>query len=138
MSNFAHEIGHSVGAALIQSDRICITLGRGSQFSKWTRGRYTLIFYSTFFLGGSVSNSRERSFTSGEKILVSFCGPLMNALFATIGIMSLQWVAIPFIELFIWYNMWLAAINVIPFKIKNNQSDGYVMLSSFLEYKNNR
>ncbi|MUV39734.1 hypothetical protein JNUCC1_03618 [Lentibacillus sp. JNUCC-1] len=133
VSNALHEAGHMAAAAAVHSDRFNMIIGSGRPLWQLDFGRLTITVHRMFFIGASAEQTRESPFTPLEKTWISLCGPLLNVFASLIGLMALNWISLPLIEWFILYNMWLGIMNLIPLKIKQRQSDGYIIAANLFK-----
>lgn len=125
---FIHELGHAIGSLMMRADKIELNIGAGRKLfsienSKWTIGVY--IFY---MLGAHTASERDPYFSKMEQIVISGFGPLLNGV---VWFIVQQWNPADDFgiwQLFALFNFWLFFINLIPFRIKGKQSDGYTIL----------
>lgn len=125
---FIHELGHAIGSLMMRADKIELNIGAGRKLfsienSKWTIGVY--IFY---MLGAHTASERDPYFSKMEQIVISGFGPLLNGV---VWFIVQQWNPVDDFgiwQLFALFNFWLFFINLIPFRIKGKQSDGYTIL----------
>jgi len=134
IGTFVHEGGHALGARIAKADTVVLSIGVGKEALSYSFKKVHLKVHMLFFMGGYVLSERATSYTTGEKCLISICGPLLNILCAT-GLFYMQVYIVdhPFVALLCLFNVWLAFINIIPFKIGNKQSDGYTILKVLKE-----
>lgn len=129
VSLFLHEVGHVIGARLMRATAICLSMGLGKKL--WTFSFQNIdITIRTFFLWNYYTLSeREGSFDRYEKVMITLLGPLSN-----VGIATICWfvyhmlIQSSVIYLFFLFNLWVAVINFIPFKMGQKQTDGYTMM----------
>ncbi|MFC4557435.1 site-2 protease family protein [Virgibacillus kekensis] len=125
-----HEAGHAAGARALNARRIQLSVGSGKEISRFSVGRLTISIHAVYFLGGMAYSERNRVYTKLEKIWIAVSGPLSN-LIVTLLLFFLytQWSS-NYLLLPLLFNLWIATINLIPFKIKGRQSDGYVIFKT--------
>src|SRR5690625_395218 len=123
LGTVAHEGGHALGARLAKADTVVLSIGLGKETLSYSFKKVHLKIHMLFIMGGYVQSERATSYTNGEKCLISFCGPLLNILCAT-GLFYMQMYVVdhPFVALLCLFNVWLAFIIIIPFKICKKQS----------------
>ncbi len=122
-----HELGHAFGAYHVHSDRILFSIGTGKPIFSLHGGRFRVLVHTLFFIGGHTLHEREHTYTKRELCLISVTGPIFNIVFGLICLLiDLEIFYIAFL-----FNVWLASINIIPFKIGEKKSDGYVCLELF-------
>lgn len=128
IGTLVHESGHALGARLVKADSVVLCIGLGKEATSFSFKNVHFKVHMFFFMGGYVQSERETSYTTGEKCFIAFCGPMLNMLCA-IGLFCIQVYVVDhtFINLLLLFNVWLALINMIPFKFGNKQSDGYTM-----------
>ncbi|WP_222599361.1 site-2 protease family protein [Aquibacillus kalidii] len=135
LGTIIHETGHLLGALLGKADKAYLRIGIGQRVSKFEMKKVTIEFNRLFFIGGLTSSEKENSsFTKKEGAFIILCGPLANLIVATI----IQSISIEnlYLSLFMMFNYWLAFINIIPFKTRNRQSDGYQFIKLVFCWKN--
>lgn len=126
ISTFLHEFGHVLGAKWLKADSIRLSIGHGKQIATFSWKQIHVSLRALFFLGGMAYNERNDPYNKIEVIFISICGPLSNAIAATVifVLAGFSWIPVRF---FIMFNIWLLVINLIPFSIKGKQSDGYTI-----------
>ncbi|MEK3908478.1 site-2 protease family protein [Oceanobacillus profundus] len=124
---FIHELGHACGAKLVKADRIKINLGIGKR--QWTSAmnNLELTWRSVYFIGGVTKTERERPYNNSEIIWITFFGPMFNGVAATFIYIILEVNTNGLLQLFFWFNVWMAVVNLIPFKFKGKQTDGFTI-----------
>ncbi|MBP2077811.1 site-2 protease family protein [Oceanobacillus polygoni] len=125
-----HELGHACGAKLVKADRIKLYLGIGKR--QWTVALYDLelTFRSIYFVGGVTESKRDRPYKKSEIIWITFFGPMFNGVAATIIYIIHEVHPNSFLQLLFWFNVWMAVVNMIPFKFKGKQTDGFTIFNS--------
>lgn len=126
VSTFLHEVGHVLGAKWRKADLIRLSIGAGKQIAFFSWKQIRVYFHLLFFLGGIAYNKRNEPYNRIEIIFISLCGPLSNAIAAAISFSLGGYSLLP-VRLFILFNLWLLAINLIPFNVRGKQSDGYMI-----------
>lgn len=126
-----HESGHLIGAKLMKADHIIISIGYGRKVFTFSFKNIRINICIFFFIGGYVHNKREVSYRVGEMIFIIALGPILNGIFATFFYWLSQLFPSEYLYLLFIFNLWLAFINTIPFKIKDKQSDGYMIFNLF-------
>lgn len=128
-----HEIGHVIAASFFQVNKIEMNIGTGKVIHSIKRGKVRLTFH-ILVLGGASTQTELESSSNFSDRLISLGGPLVNLL--------LFFFLFPFIEqsvryfqLFIYFNAWMAIINLIPFKLGTKKSDGWRFLETYLSSK---
>lgn len=127
-----HEFGHLIGANIVRAEKIVLSIGLGKRFSSISFKNITLHFHRVLFLAGSVNSSRTEPYTPFEKICITMFGPLNNIFFTCLFYFLYLWQPTIYVKLLLMFNLWLAIINIIPFKIGNRKSDGYIILKTIL------
>lgn len=125
-----HECGHAFGAKIIRANRITLTIGLGKQLFTFMLSNICVKIHAIYFMGGFTKTNRHTSYTNKDVFWITIFGPLNNALFAVIFFYLNVVFINPYIRLLFLFNLWLAVINLIPFKFKGKQSDGYILLDS--------
>ncbi|SDJ66476.1 site-2 protease family protein [Sediminibacillus albus] len=134
LGTIIHELGHALGAWLLKADRIEFSLGTGRRMSTIHLKRHQLNIHLLFIAGGQAFSQRHKPYSNVEAIVISLSGPLINLMAAAIIHLSASFLTIR-LELLFWFNLWLAVINLIPFKWNGKHSDGYHVLSLLLSEK---
>ncbi|UFJ39516.1 hypothetical protein LOK74_15815 [Brevibacillus humidisoli] len=132
-----HECGHLLIAILMRVRECKIHLGVGPVLYSGSRVTVRL----AFFMGGTTEYSvSEDPSMRGKVALISLGGPLSNLLCYWL---IQQWITSYHIEsilptYFLMFNLWLAVMNVIPVKLGQIRSDGWLFfhnLYAFLKKK---
>lgn len=129
-----HEIGHLVGASLMRATSVQLTIGLGKPLWQ-TKFANIHIMIRRFFLVNSVTSTvRTVPFSNREKITITMMGPLFSSMLTIITFIAYN-VFIPTDVLYLFYmfNLWLVIINLIPFRIKHKQSDGYTICALLIQ-----
>lgn len=124
-----HEGGHLIGAKLMKADHLRMTIGYGKKLLSFKCKNIRIIICSFFFIGGHVQNERNIPYQTMEMICIIGSGPLLNGVFAVFFYILYDLIPNEYLYLLFLFNLWLALINVIPFKLKEKQSDGYMILN---------
>jgi hypothetical protein len=125
ISIFFHEIGHALGAYIFKSDYIYFSIGTGRKLLSWNKGRLTIYIHTLLFIGGHVFYQRKRHYTKFEQIIISLSGPICNGIIA-FTCWQLNLMENDIFNIFFWFNIWLSAVNLIPFRFGAKKSDGYI------------
>ncbi|SFA72947.1 hypothetical protein SAMN04488072_101269 [Lentibacillus halodurans] len=122
-----HELGHVLGAKLLGADKITLSVGTGSVMYHTTRKQIDISVHVLFFLGGVASSERSVPYRPFDKVQIAACGPLSS--FTAAGLCYGLYIVYPSIYLLLplLFNLWLALVNTIPFRLKGKQSDGYTI-----------
>ncbi|WP_079530176.1 site-2 protease family protein [Halobacillus hunanensis] len=125
---FIHEFGHVVFGLWFGADRSTLVTGSGRMILSKTFGKLTLQLNLLFFIGGYSFNEKQVAFNPWQQAGISLGGPLLNIIFAAGLFISdlIQYGQI--IQLLFWFNLYLALVNMIPFRIKERESDGFRFL----------
>lgn len=123
-----HEAGHVIGAKSLNADRMRLTIGSGAIVSTFFIRKVQITIRTIFFLGGLASSERKNMYKPYELIWIAFCGPLTNGLIAFL--LYILYTAYPsnYLLLLLLFNLWIAVINLVPFRFKEKQSDGYTIV----------
>ncbi|WP_339227924.1 site-2 protease family protein [Oceanobacillus sp. FSL K6-2867] len=123
-----HELGHACGAKLAKADRIKLNLGIGKGHWTIAMNNLELTLRSIYFIGGVTESEREIPYKKSEIIWITFFGPMFNGVAATIIYIIYEVNPNSLLQLLFWFNVWMAVVNMIPFKIKGKQTDGFAIL----------
>lgn len=126
-----HETGHLIGARMMKADHISLSIGSGKKIGTLSFKKIQINIYMYFFLGGYVHNKRRKPYTLLEMLCIIGLGPINNGIFAAFFYMVSSMYFNPYIHILFLFNLWLALVNIIPLKIKDKQSDGYMILNLF-------
>ncbi|MFD1850536.1 M50 family metallopeptidase [Oceanobacillus bengalensis] len=126
-STYFHELGHALAANLVKADMIHITIGKGKQMIHLSNEKINTYVNRQFFLGAYTVSTRENPYTAYEKIFIALMGPLTNGIIVIL--LYILYGVIPniYLELAFWFNLWLAIVNMIPFKWREKHTDGYTI-----------
>lgn len=132
IGTFIHESGHMLGAKFVKADCIKLSIGIGKKLGTISFKNIHITIHALFFLGGFVQSERKLPYKATDIFWITICGPMNNGVFALLifnlnGIYTSQWMYILYL-----FNLWLAIINMIPYKVKNRHSDGYTILKTVL------
>jgi Zn-dependent protease len=124
-----HEFGHVLGAKSMKADSITLSIGAGKSICGFSCNHIHNSIHTLFFLGGLAYSERNKPYKPAEIIWITLCGPVGNGVAATVfyGLFGFTNV---FVQLFILFNIWLAIVNMIPFKLKEKQTDGYTIVKT--------
>lgn len=123
-----HEAGHVIGAKSMNADRMRLTIGSGAIVSTFFIRKVQITICAIFFLGGLASSERRNMYKPYELIWIALCGPLTNGFIAFL--LYILYTAYPsnYLLLLLLFNLWIAVINLVPFRFKEKQSDGYTIV----------
>lgn len=130
-----HEVGHLIGAKIVKSDQISLSIGLGKRIGSFSFQNIQVNIHLLFFLGGCVNNRRDKPYQLLEMLCIIGAGPIHNAIYAIFFYLLSSVFYNQYIHILSLFNLWLAIINIIPFKMKDKQSDGYIMLSLLRKQK---
>lgn len=134
IGTFIHETGHAIAARIVKADQIQLSIGLGRKIKDFSIGYVQIKIHLLFFLGGFVQSERRQPYQLLEKISIAFFGPLHNIIYAVLFYYINLYVERELIQLLFLFNLWLAIMNMIPFKIKGRRSDGYTILKILTEH----
>lgn len=124
-----HEGGHLLGAKLMKADHMLISIGCGRKLFTVKYSNIQIHIRRFFFIGGLAQNKRDVPYQTIEMIWIIGFGPFLNGVFASLFYLLYCLIPSEYIYLLFLFNLWLVLINVIPFKVKDKQSDGYMILN---------
>jgi len=132
IGTFIHESGHMLGAQFMKADCVQLSIGLGKRLGTICFKKIHITIHALFFLGGFVQSERKLPYKPLDIFWITICGPMNNGIFALLffslnGIYANQYIYILYL-----FNLWLAIINMIPYKVKNRHSDGYIILKIIL------
>src|SRR5699024_1811154 len=128
------EIGHVMGAKWANASSIQLTIGVGNKLWAGSISNLQITVRSLFMINSFTSTTRKNPYQRKEKIMITMMGPLFSGLLAII-IYGVYFIFIPsqMMYIFFLFNLWLVFINVLPFKIGQKQSDGYIIYTLLLK-----
>ncbi|MFG6148640.1 site-2 protease family protein [Halobacillus sp. B23F22_1] len=129
-----HELGHVLAGALCGARYAVLTVGTGRSIIRIKFQKLHIIIGSLFFIGGYSINVKEPDFTNLQKVLISSGGPLANGITFGLALIIPINIEIEVIHLFFLFNLYLAVVNLIPFRIGDRKSDGYLILKNLNKY----
>jgi len=132
---FIHELGHALGARIVQAEKIHLYLGAGHKIGSFTCGKLTIHIGIFYFLGGFTLSERTPSYKKNERLIIILLGPVMNGAFSLVTYFLCKNLPFVNIRLFIYFNAWLFIMNLVPYKIGDKRSDGYMFLQTLLRDK---
>lgn len=133
LSSLLHEAGHAAAARTVGADQITLSIGLGKRINTVIFDNVQITFHAIFFLGGLAKSERVIPYKSCEIAWITMGGPITNAFFALLFYILYAMYPNEYLELLFLFNIWLAFINSIPFKIKERRSDGYLILQTILK-----
>ncbi|MCT2537437.1 hypothetical protein NC661_00600 [Aquibacillus koreensis] len=126
-----HECGHALGGLIVKADQVRLEFGIGWKIKEFAWKKVQVVLYTFLFIGGLAQSTRNIPFTRMEVAIISVSGPLLNTIIAFL-VICLETTSV-LGQLFMFFNLWLAFINVIPFKWKQKKSDGYIIMQQLLK-----
>lgn len=133
ISIFIHELGHAVAAISLKANQITISIGSGQALFTIRIYHITVIINRVYFIGGMTKYKRTKGFTSKELIWLTILGPVFNGVTACIIFTLLAILSNTYLQLLFLFNLWLALANLLPFRIKDKQTDGYTIIQLLRE-----
>lgn len=133
ISMMLHEFGHAFAARIVQADDITISIGKGKQLKIIGFKRTRLIIHTIYFLGGFAESTRNQPYKPREIVWITIFGPITNGIIAFLFYMLNELYPNNYLQLFFWFNVWLAVVNMIPLKLKEKQTDGYLIMKLILK-----
>jgi len=128
-----HEFGHIIGAKSVGADKMLLSIGVGTIVYRSMWKKINITVRAFFFIGGMACSERKIPYRPRERIRIAVLGPL-NSFLAT-GFCYALYAVYPngYLLLFLLFNLWIAAVNTIPFRFKGKQSDGYTILRIIMQ-----
>nr|WP_170840650.1 site-2 protease family protein [Oceanobacillus limi] len=133
LCTFIHEVGHLIGARMLKADQISMSIGSGKSLYTFKTKRIRISVQPSLLLSGATSSERLRPYSSLEIAFITLCGPLCNILFCILFMILHTFYMNDYLFLFMFLNGWIAIFNIIPFKVKDKQSDGYIIIKQIFE-----
>jgi F0F1-type ATP synthase assembly protein I len=135
LTTLIHELGHVSGSFIVKADSIRLSMGYGKKQLAVHLKQIKFTFYVFYFLGGYTSSNRVKPYKDSEIVWITILGPVFNVASALFSYHLYKLHPSHFLQLFLWFNIWMAVVNIIPFKINGKQTDGLTILHLI---KNNR
>lgn len=129
ISLLVHELGHLFGAQCLKADRVIISIGTGKKIKRFTMRQMTLDIYFLIMFHAHTHSERNPDFSNKEFAFITAMGPLFSLIFTVFFGVLLFVFNTDVIIYFFLFNLWLTITNLIPFKFKNQMSDGYLILT---------
>lgn len=133
IGTIVHELGHGIVAYIIKADSVVLHIGVGKHIKTFAFKRFMIQLNALFFIGGLTESNRIPIYNAKEKIWIALGGPACNAILVVLFTILFYPTHNPYIQLFILFQLWLMLINIIPFKRKGKQSDGYTIVQTFAD-----
>ncbi|KGX86016.1 M50 family metallopeptidase [Pontibacillus litoralis] len=130
ISLLSHELGHAIVAYQLRAHHISLQLGVGPLIYQKKGTTTDIMIRLLYFVGAMAIYERNRPFSRKEQAFISLGGPLANGILAFLCICLVYWVEMDGLYLFSGFNLWIAIINLLPFKWKERESDGYVVVKA--------
>ncbi|MCD5323054.1 MULTISPECIES: site-2 protease family protein [Pontibacillus] len=127
-----HECGHALLARSAGAERVEVFLGVGPAYQMQVHPSFSIHIASLYFLGAMASYDKQDVFKPGERIAISLGGPLFSLGGAVLSWGSYLYFPHPILSFMIIFNLWLFAVNLIPFKIRGKRSDGSLILQDLI------
>ncbi|WP_408010846.1 site-2 protease family protein [Pseudalkalibacillus sp. A8] len=137
LATFLHEVGHYLTARLTGIKNVCIRVGIGPPILHINNRLLKLDCRLFYFIGAHTLSGRIGETTSFNRFLITLNGPLVNAVAATClwGLYGSDSLLLGnTITIFAFINLWIAIGNLLPIKINNRKSDGYILLESLWSF----
>lgn len=129
-----HEIGHMAGAIIVKADNVHLSIGQGKKVFTVSLRKLVIHIHAIFFMGGQATSKREKPYGPMDILLITISGPLMNVFLASAIYFLFKVHSSDYILLFIFFNLWVGLGNLIPFKIREKYSDGYIIFHTLINY----
>ncbi|MEC5422348.1 site-2 protease family protein [Virgibacillus sp. C22-A2] len=128
LSTFLHEIGHAFAARTVKADHISLSVGSGNLIKTIYLEKLKINIHIIYFLGGLAKSQRKIPYKNLEIAWVTIAGPIINGIAAFLVFYLYTMFPNNYLQLLFLFNCWIAIINILPFKIKGKQTDGYTIL----------
>ncbi|QKY69240.1 site-2 protease family protein [Lentibacillus sp. CBA3610] len=122
-----HEIGHVLGAKLVSADKITLTMGAGSTIFRFVWNKTDISIRVLFFLGGMAGSERRMPYQSTEQIIIAALGPVSSIIASGLCYGLYNVYPNSYLLILLLFNLWIAVLNIVPFRIKDKKSDGFVI-----------
>lgn len=127
--NFLHELGHVFTSRIFGMTNTVLHLGTGPCLFRFQIVGIEINIHLVFFIGALSFSEYDEELQEWKRGIISIGGPLLNVMIALISLLldvneNFHW------ELFILFNLWVGIVNMIPFKMKEKHSDGYLFIQT--------
>ncbi len=133
LATLLHELGHHLTARLTGIKETQIRVGIGPPILHINNRLLKLECRLFYFIGAHTFSGQIDETTSFNRFFITLNGPLVNAVTAgwLWGFYGSDTSLLGnTLTLFAFINLWIAIGNLLPFKIRNRKSDGYIVLES--------
>lgn len=127
ITNFFHEFGHAAVAKMFRIDNVTIHLGSGPELFTLRLFNIMITIHLLFFIGGYSKNTDRKDISAAKQGMIALGGPISNILL-TVLLYSFGNLSYHLLQLAIAFNLWVALMNLLPFKLFGKKSDGYVVM----------
>ena len=124
-----HELGHLLGAKYLKADRVVISIGSGKKIFSCNFNEMSIKIYLMIMFQAHTHSERQPKFNNKELAFITAMGPLFSLILTVFFGLLLCVITSEIIIYFFLFNLWLTITNLVPFKIKNQMSDGYLILT---------
>ncbi|MCP3025804.1 site-2 protease family protein [Halobacillus sp. A5] len=124
-----HETGHIIAGFLCGARYSVLSVGAGNSILRIKFQKLHIIVGRIYFLGGYSINVKDPDFSCLQKVWISLAGPFANSI-VFLCFMNIKLGYENEVLLFSFFNLYMAVINMIPFKIGKRKSDGYLVLEN--------
>ncbi|MFC2948265.1 site-2 protease family protein [Virgibacillus sediminis] len=134
LSTMIHELGHAAAARLLRVDDVSLSIGSGKEIGSLEAAGIRINIHVCYFLGGVVQSVGNNTLKGREKVLISLAGPLASAFSAFLAFLAMTG-SNEYLHLFALFNLWLAAVNILPFKFRGKETDGYIIWTTIAKHR---
>ena len=127
ISLFIHELGHLLGAKHLKADRVTVSIGIGKELYSFVYKNLHFNIYMFIMFQAYTDSERNPRFTDKEYAFITLMGPIFSLILTGVSGVLLIKITSEVLTYFFFFNLWLSVVNLIPFKIKNQKSDGYLI-----------
>ncbi|MCH1625587.1 site-2 protease family protein [Ferdinandcohnia quinoae] len=131
LTNLLHEVGHVSGAKFLGIKGSQIQLGTGPKLFHFHVKETKVDVMLAYFIGAYSTNEYQGRLQEWKRGVISLSGPILNIIVVVI-MTILGLTETTSLRLFILFNLWVGGVNIIPFKIKEKESDGYIFVKALV------
>lgn len=131
LTNLLHEVGHVVAGRFLGINGTLIQLGSGPKLFHFDIKHTEINVMAIYFIGAFSTSDYSDRLVDWKRGVISLSGPLVN-ICIVLAMIFIGWTETTSLRLFILFNLWVGVVNIIPFKVKGKESDGYIFVQALI------
>jgi hypothetical protein len=135
-AHFVHELGHFITAKVLRLKKLVLVMGKGRTIFAVQTINMRIEVNLLFFLGGYTTSDARAVPSYWKQSLIAVGGPMFNLLVVVFTLLLVRLIDanstffISFIVPIIAMNLWIGAVNLLPFKWNGKESDGWSFIKN--------